>query len=186
LWSISISIPYVQAQVPFTIVVSPDGIVLGTRSGFTDRFGVTVIAGQGFNGTVSLSVFGVPPGVTAVFQDWGAYLTPLALFTTYLEVTSSTNATPGHHIITISATSQHGSSFYIASTRVSLVIQDDGQPRPLLEGSATQVATPSASGQEYVISLTVLGLAAGIALGSVTTYVFIRERKRPARKANAE
>lgn len=168
-------VPSVQAQVPFAISVSPEQVVLGTRSGFSDRYGVTVIAGQGFNGTVSLSVSGVPDGVTAIFRDWGTYLSPLSIFTTYLEVASSPNATLGLYTLTISATNQRDSSFYIASTRVSLVVQESGQPRPLLEGNATRTTTPSA-GQEYVVSLTILALATGIALGSVTTYIFVRER----------
>jgi hypothetical protein len=156
-------------------------MVLGTKSGLLDRFGVTVIAGHLFNGTVTLSVSGVPTGVTAVFQDWGTYLAPLSIFTTYLEVTSSPNATLGDHILTVSAMSQHDSLFYIASSQVRLLIQENGQLRPLLEGNATRTTTPSPIGQEYVISLTILALAAGAALGSVATYIFIREKRRPGR-----
>ena len=180
-WSVLLSIPHVHAQAPFTVSVSPGRIVLGTKSGLSDRFGVTVIAGHLFNGTVTFAVSGVPTGVTAVFQDWGTYLAPLSIFTTYLEVTSSLNATLGDHTLTVSATSQHDSLFYIASSQVHLLIQENGQPRPLLEENATRTTPPSPMGQEYVISLTILALATGAALGSVATYIFIRERTQPRR-----
>lgn len=175
------AVPSVQAQVSFTLSVSPGRVVLGTNSGLTDRFGVTVIAGREFNGTVTLSVTGVPAGVTAVFQDWGAYLTSLAIFTTYLEITSSPDATLGDHVLTVSATSQLNSSLHIVSTRVSLVIQENGELRPLLRGNATRTTAPSAE-QENVIPLTVLTLAVGAALGSVTTYVLIRENRGAPRR----
>jgi uncharacterized membrane protein len=175
-------VPSVQAQVSFTLSVSPGRVVLGTRSGLTDRFGVTVIAGQGFNGTVTFSVTGVPAGVSAVFQDWGAYLTSLAIFTTYLDIASSPNATLGDYVLTVSATSQRNSSLYIVSTRVSLVIQENGELRPLLRGNATRTTAPSGE-QENMIPLTILALAVGAVLGSVTTYVLIRENRRAPRRS---
>lgn len=160
----------------------PDRIVLGTRSGFTDGFTVTVLAGQGFNGTVYLSVSGVPDGVTAVFRDRGSYLTSLAIFVTYLAVTSSPNVMLGNYTLTVSATSQGASLFYAAASQVTLTIRENGQPRTLLEGNMTRLTTPSAAGQEYVISLTVLALAAGIVIGSATTYIFIRKKTQTNKK----
>ena len=154
----------------------PDRVILGTRSGFTDRFTVTVLAGQGFNGTVYVYVSGVPDGVTAVFRDRGSYLTSLATFVTYLEVTSSPNVMLGNYTLTVSATSQGPSVFYAVATQVTLTIQENGEPRTLSESNLTRVTTASAGGQEYAISLTILTLAAGIALGSVTTYILVRKK----------
>ena len=179
------AVPSVQAQVPFTVSVFPDRIVLGTRNASTTWLNVTVMAGEGFNDTVSFSVFGAPPGVAAVFQDPIVYLTPLAIFKTCLEVTALPDTRLGNYTLTIGVASQGPSVFYAVADRVTLIIQEVGQPRTPSECGRTQVTTPSAPGQEYVISL-ILGLAAGIAIGSLTTYVFMRERIRPARKTKVE
>jgi len=149
-----------------------------------DRFTVTVLAGEGFNGTVYLSVSGVPDGVTAVFRDRGSYLTSLAIFVTYLEVTSSPNVRPGNYTLTVSATSQGPSVFYAVATQATLTVQENGKPRTLLEGNVTRFTTPPAGGQEYVISLTILTLAAGIVLGAVATYIFIRKKTQTEKKLN--
>jgi uncharacterized membrane protein len=174
-----LSLHYGQTQTPFTMSVSPDRIVLGTRSGFTDLFTVSVLAGEGFNGTVFLSVSGVPNNVTAVFRDRGSYLASLAIFTTYLEVTSSPDARLGNYTLTVSAASQGPSVFYAMATRVTLIIQEIGQPRTSLEGNRTQVTNPSAAGRGHVISLTILALATGIVVGSVTTYILVRKKTEP-------
>jgi hypothetical protein len=155
---------------------------LGTRSGFTDRFTVTVLAGEGFNGTVFLSVSGVPSGVTAIFHDRGSHLTSLAIFVTYLEVTSLPEAKLGNHTLTVSAASQGPTIFYAVASQVILTIQEKGQTRTPFEGNVTAVVTSSAAGQEYVTSTTILAFAAGIAVGSVATYIFIREKTQPARQ----
>jgi uncharacterized membrane protein len=157
--------------------VYPDRIVLGTRSGFTDRFTVTVLAGEGFNSTVFLSVSGVPDSVTAVFRDRGSYLTSLAIFVTYLEVTSSPVARLGNYTLTLSAASQGPTIFYAVASQVSLTIQENGQTRTPFEGNVTAVVTSSAAGQEYVTSTAILAFAAGIALGSATTYILVRKKR---------
>jgi hypothetical protein len=162
--------------------VYPDRIVLGTRSGFTDWFTVTVLAGEGFNGTVFLSVSGVPSGVTAVFHDRGSYLTSLDVFVTYLEVTSSPVARLGNYTLTLSAASQGPTVFYAVASQVILTVQEKGQTRTPFEGNVTAVVASSAGRQEYVISTTILAFAAGIAVGSVTTYILVRKKAQPARQ----
>jgi len=179
------AIPSVRAQTPFTVSVSPDRMVLGTTNGSTSWLDATVTAGEGFNGTVSFSVFSTPPGVTAVFQDPVVYLTPLAVFSTCLEVTVLPDARSGNYSLTVGVASQRSSVFYAVAYRVTLIIQDAGQPRTPLGCSKTWVTTPSAPGQEYMISLIILGLVAGIAIGSVTAYSFMRKRTRPAKRTNA-
>lgn len=146
-----------------------------------DRVTVTVLAGEGFNGTVFLSVSGVPDGVGAVFRDSGSYLASLATFVTYLEVASSPNARLGNYSLTVSAGSQGPSIFYAVPSQVTLTIQENGEPRTLLEGNVTRVTTLSAGGQ-YVISSTILAFASGIVLGSVTTYIFIRKKMETEKK----
>ena len=174
-----------QAQAPFTMSVYPNRIILGTRSGFADRFTVTVLAVEAFNSTVCLSVAGVPDNVTAIFGDRVFYLTPLSISATYLEITSTPNARFGNYTLTVSAESQGSSIFYAVATRVTLTIQENGQPQAFVESNRTQSTTCVACGQEYVISLLILGLVAGIAIGSVTTYSFMRKRTRPAKRTNA-
>ena len=158
------------------MVVQPDRVVLGTMSGFTDRFTVTVMAGQSFNDTVNLAVAGVPENVTAVFRDRSAYLAPLTVFATYLEVTSSPSAKLGNYTLTVSAASQGPSVFHAVAVHVTLIVQEIGQPRMLNEGNRTQTTTSSASGQEYVLSLTIVALVAGAAIGSLATHIFMREK----------
>jgi len=174
--SIPSVVPCVQAQVPFTMVVQPDRIILGTMSGFTDRFTVTVMAGQSFNDTVNIAVAGVPENVAAVFRNRGAYLAPLTVFATYLEVTSSPSAKLGNYALTVSAASQGPSVFHAVAVHVTLMVQEIGQPRVILEDNRTQVTVPSAPGREYVLSLTIVALVAGAAIGSVATYILMREK----------
>jgi hypothetical protein len=171
-------VPSVRAQTPFTLSVSPDRVVLGTVNGSTSWFDVTVMAGEGFNGTVSFSVFGAPPGVTAVFQDRVVYLAPLAMFTTCLEVTALPDARQGNYSLTVAAASQGPSVFYAVANRVTLVIQEVGQLRASSECGKTQTANPSATGPEYAISLYALIFAAGIVLGSVATYILVRKSRK--------
>jgi hypothetical protein len=157
-------------------------MILGTRSGFTDRFTVTVLAGEAFNDTVYLSVAGVPDNVTAIFGDRVFYLTPRAVSATYLEITSSPNARFGNYTLTVGAQSQSSSIFYAAAALVTLTIQENGQPQTFPESNRTQSASPIVCGQEYVIFLVALGIAGGIALGSVTTCFLVRRKTRSAKK----
>lgn len=181
-WVLFLSVPASQAQAPFTMSVYPDRIVLGTRSGFKDCFTVTVLAGEGFNGTVFLSVSGVPSGVAAVFRDRGSYLTSLAILVTYLEVTSSPVARLGNYTLTLSAASQGPTVFYAMASQVILTIQEEGQTRTPFEGNVTAVVTSPTGREEYGTSTTILAFAAGIAVGSVTTYILVRKKAQPAKQ----
>jgi len=171
-------VPSVRAQTPFTLSVSPDRVVLGTVNGSTSWFDVTVMAGEGFNGTVSLSVFGAPPGVTTVFQDRVVYLASLAMFTTCLEATALPDARQGNYSLTVAAASQGPSVFYAVANRVTITIQEVGQAPASLGCNRTQTANPSAAGPEYVISSYALVLAAGVVLGSTATYILVRKSRK--------
>jgi len=179
--SIFVSVHNGQAQAPFALSVYPIRIILGTRSGFADRFTVTVLAGEAFNDTVYLSVAGVPDNVTAIFGDRVFYLTPRAVSATYLEITSSPNATFGNYTLTVGAQSQGSSIFYAAAALVTVTIQENGQPQAPMESNRTQSASSIACGQEYVISLVVLAIAGGIAIGSALTYFLVRRKTQPAK-----
>ena len=176
------SVPPVRAQTPLTLSVSPDRVVLGAVHGSTSWFDVTVMAGEGFNGTVSFSVFGAPPGVTAVFQDRVVYLASLAMFTTCLEVTALPDAIRGNYSLTVAAASQGPSVFYAVANQVTLIIQEVGQAPASSGCSRTQTANPSAAGPEYMISSYALVFAAGIVLGSTTTYILVRRRRKLQRE----
>ena len=173
-WSFLVSAQRTEAQTPFTMSVYPDQIVLGTKSGFTDRFIITVLAGQTFKGTVYISVTDVPENVRAVLRDQVLYLMSLTTSMTYLEVTSSPDARFGNYTLTVIAESQGVSIFYAVTTRVNLVIQEVGQPRSS-EGNQT-VITGSSPEPHYTFSITI-AFAAGVALGSIVTYVSVHRRK---------
>ncbi len=181
--SILASVHNGQAQAPFALSVYPSRIILGTGSGFTDRFTVTVLAGETVNDTVYLSVAGVPDNVTAIFGDRVLYLTPRAVSATYLEITSSSNARFGNYTLTVGAQSQSSSIFYAAAALVTLTIKENGQPQTFPESNRTQSGSSIACEQEYVISLVALGIAGGIALGSVITYFLVRRKTLSEKKS---
>jgi hypothetical protein len=163
---------------PFTLSVSPDRVVLGAVNGSTSWFDVTVMAGEGFNGTVSFSVFGTPLGVTAVFQDRVVYLASLAMFATCLEVAAHPDARQGNYSLTVAAASQGPSVFYAVANRVTVIIQEAGQAPASSVCNRTQTTNPSAAGPEHVIPLYASVFAAGIILGSATTYILIRKSRK--------
>ena len=166
---------HVYSQAPFTLAVFPDRVILGTRSGFSDRITVTVLAGQGFNGSVYFSVSGLPQGVNATFRDHGTFLTSQRTSTTYLEVNSSPNAQIGNYTLTISAASQEESVFYAVSNQVTLTIKEIGEPR------ATSTAnTNGATGLDH--AQTILALAIGLVVGSVSTYILVRGKAKRVRR----
>jgi len=164
-----------QAQTPFTMLISPNQAILGTKSGFSDVLTVSILAGEGFNGTVTLSLSGVPDGVTATLHDQAAFLTPLAAFTTSLQLTSSPSTKEGNYSLTLAATSQQSSNFYAVANTINLVIQENGQPH------ATE--TPSASaGNNDTLLVAVLAALLGSILGSAATIMVTRRRKRSRRR----
>jgi hypothetical protein len=151
-----------DAQTPFSIYTSPDHVILGTKSGFTDIVTVSVLAGEGFNGTVTISVSGVPEGVITKLGAPGSYLTSLSTFTTYLQLTSSSSARWGNYTLTIAATSQRASSFYAVVNQINLVIQEVGQPH------LTSLSSTTEEGVSQPLNIA-LGIVAGLIVGSVAT-----------------
>lgn len=165
----------VCAQTPFTLYVNPSKITLGTESGFTDIITVTVLGGEGFNGTINLSYSGVPEGVTAKLRDYGGYITSASSFTTYLQLTSSPAAKPGLYTVTLAATSQEGSSFYAVANQITLIIQQVGQPHITDQCSQT-TNRPTPNQVENPLFLIVVGGVAGLALGSAITLIITRRK----------
>jgi len=168
--------PTVAAQVPFTLVITPGRLVLGTVANTAGRFGVSVLAGQAFNGTVALGVARVPTGVQASFEEAAVSLLPLAVSTTYLDVAASPNATLGSYTLTISATSQQPSIFYASSNQATLVIQENGEP------SLLSTANIASAGKEVPISWALIGVVVAFALGSATTYLLTSKKRKPAKR----
>jgi len=164
-----------QAQTPFTMLVSPNQAILGTKGGFSDVLIVSILAGEGFNGTVALSLSGVPDGVTATLHDQAAFLTPLSAFTTSLQLTSSPSAKEGNYSLTLAATSQQSSNFYAVANTINLVIQENGQPHTTENSSA-------AAGNNETLRISVLAALLGSVLGSVATILVTRRRKRHRRR----
>jgi hypothetical protein len=155
------------------MLVSPNQVILGTKSGFSDVLMVSILAGEGFNGTVTLSLSGVPDGVTATLHDQAAFLTPLSAFTTSLQLTSSPSAKEGNYSLTLAATSQQSSNFYAVANTINLVIQEFGHPH------ATEI--PTAAGNNETLLVGVLAGLLGSILGSIATIMVTRRRKRRRR-----
>jgi hypothetical protein len=164
--------PTVAAQVPFTLVITPGRLVLGTVANSASRFGVSVLAGQAFNGTVALSVAGVPTGVQASFEEAAVSVLPMAVSTTYLDVAATPNATPGSYTLTISATSQQQSIFYASTSQATLVIQENGEPSLSSTGNIA-----SAQG-EVPFFWALIGVVVAFALGSASTYLLTSKRRK--------
>jgi hypothetical protein len=168
--------PTVAAQVPFTLVVTPGHLVLGIVTSTAGRFGVSVLAGQAFNGTVALGVAGVPTGVQASFEEAAVSLLPLEVSTTYLDVAASPNATLGSYSLTISATSQQPSIFYASSSQATLVIRENGEP------GLSSTGNSATAEREVPIPWILIGLVVAFALGSATTYLLTRKKRKPAKR----
>jgi hypothetical protein len=165
----------VYAQTPFTLYVNPNQITLGTESGFTDIITVTVLGGEGFNGTVNLSYSGAPEGVTAKLRDYAGYITSASSFTTYLQLTSSPAARPGKYTLTLAATSQEASSFYAVANQVNLVIQEVGQPH-ITDLGAQTTNRPIENPTQNPLLLVMLAGIAGLAVGSAATLIITRRK----------
>jgi hypothetical protein len=163
-----------QAQTPFTMLISPNQAILGTNSGFSDVLTVSILAGEGFNGTVTLTLSGVPDGVTATLHDQAAFLTPLSVFTTSLQLTSSPSAKQGNYSLTLAATSQQSSNFYAVANTINLVIQEIGHPH------ATEIT--AAPGNNETLLVAFLAALLGSILGSAVTIMVTRRRKRSRRR----
>jgi len=167
--------PIAAAQVPFTLVITPERLIIGTVANTASRFGVSVLAGQAFNGTVALSVAGIPTGVQANFEEASVSLLPMGISTTYLHVAAWPNATLGTYTLTISATSQQPSIFYASSSQAVLVIQENGEP-----GLSSTGSIVSAKGG-VPFSWVLIGVVMAFALGSATTYMLTSKKRKPAK-----
>jgi hypothetical protein len=164
-----------QAQTPFTMLISPNQAILGTKGGFTDILTVSILAGEGFNGTVTLSLSAVPDGVTATLHDQAAFLTPLSAFTTSLQLTSSPSTKEGNYSLTLAATSQQSSNFYAVANTINLVIQENGQPH-------TTETPAAAAGNNETLQVAVLAGLLGSILGSMATILITRRRRRRGKR----
>jgi len=168
--------PIVAAQVPFTLVVTPTRLIIGTVANTASRFGVSILAGQAFNGTVALGVAGIPMGVQASFEEAYVSLLPMGVSTTYLDVAASPNATMGSYTLTVSATSQQLSIFYASSSPAVLVIQENGEPGLYSTGNIV-----SAEGN-VPISWVSVAVVVAFALGSAATYLLTSKKRKPAKR----
>ena len=114
-------IPPANLPATFSLSVKPTSLNLGqTGAGTSSSVLVTVLADQGFTGTVSLSLTNNPKGVSYIFNPQSASMVPLGTFGSTLTITSSLSSQQGSYTLTIIATSQ--SPPYSTSTQLLLTI----------------------------------------------------------------
>jgi len=110
----SISIPMTVYAPGFTLSAPP--ATVGTYVGYAGNVLITVNDQGGFTGSVSLTVSGVPSGVTASFSP------STTTTTSSLTLTSTSSATPGTYQLTVTG----NSGSVTASTSVYLVVEAPG------------------------------------------------------------
>lgn len=143
----------------FTIGATPPAlsIVAGSPGTFT----TTVGAVNGFTGSVTLSVSGLPAGATGSF-------TPSSIVTSgssSLAITTSASVTPGSYTLTITGTS--GS--LVHSTTVSLTVTaPGGNPDFALSANPTSITVPRGSVGNVVITVSSTGGFSGTVSFTIT------------------
>jgi len=150
----------VNAIADFGVSVSPTSqtVFLGQNVGY----GVTISPTGGFNGIVSLSVTGLPPGATATFNPsslQGSGLSSLA-------IVPGANTPGGTYTLTITGTS--GPLSHSATATLTILVPDfslSSSPtsREILVGQATSYAVTLTPINNYsgTVSFTVSGLPTG-------------------------
>ncbi|HVP53611.1 MAG TPA: S53 family peptidase [Candidatus Eisenbacteria bacterium] len=124
----------------FTLSDSPSALTI-TQGGAGGTSTITVVALNGFNGSVALAASGLPSGVTASFN-------PASTTTTStLTLTASSSATLGTSTVTITGTS--GS--LVASTALTLTVQAPVTPNFTISASpASLTVRPGGTGTSTI------------------------------------
>ena len=125
--------------------ISASGVTV--EQGTTVTSGVTVTAVNGFNGTVALTISGLPSGVTASFSP--ASVTGSAGST--LTLTASNTATVGAATVTITGTS--GSTTETATLTLSVT----AEPNFTISISPTSLSVPPNTNPTATITVTFVG-----------------------------
>jgi uncharacterized membrane protein len=148
------------AQADFTISDSPTSITV--TSGATGHSTVTIGAVNGFTGTVSLSVSGLPSGASATFSP--NTITNGSGNST-MSVTTSSSTPAGTYTLTITGTSTSPSLTH--STTVTLVVNTASTGNFSLSASLSSQTVTAGNSASYTATIT----PAGGFTGSVTLSV---------------
>lgn len=91
-------------QVDFVLSLSPAGVELGKTSGSTKTVSVGLLSVGEFSSPVSLSITGLPAGVSAEFEADTVDMSPGRFSSTSLTLTAGSTAAEGSYTATITAT----------------------------------------------------------------------------------
>ena len=148
-------------QSDFTLSASPSS--LSTTPGGSVSYSVSVGSSGGFNGSVALSVSGVPGGATSTFTPSSV----VAPGSSTLSVTASSSTSPGSYSLTITGTSGtlvHTSSVTLvvnASPDFALSISPSSRSIRAGGNTSYSVGVSSLSGFNATVTLSVSGLPQG-------------------------
>jgi subtilase family serine protease len=156
----STTISLTVATPSFTLTASSTGFTMS--QGASTNGAVYMIGAKGFSGAVSLSVSGLPSGVTVGFGS-----NPTSSYYTGMTITASSSATPGTSTVTITGTS--GST--TASTTMTLTVAGPTFTLSATPGSiyilpgaiaTSSVAVTDVLGFTGSVTFSVSGLPAGV------------------------
>ena len=148
-------------QSDFTLSASPSSV--STTPGGSVSYSVSVGSSGGFNGSVALSVSGVPGGATSTFTPSSV----VAPGSSTLSVTASSSTSPGSYSLTITGTSGtlvHTSSVTLvvnASPDFALSISPSSRSIRAGGNTSYSVGVSSLSGFNATVTLSVSGLPQG-------------------------
>ena len=159
---------FVQLSVASDFTVSATPTSNNTSPGASANYAVNVAASGGFNGVVSFSASGLPPGASAGFNP--ASVTGSG--STTMAVSTSTSTPLGSYSLTITATS--GSLTHTTSVTLAVNAASDFS----LTANPTSVSVPRKSQGNYTVSIgTINGFSGSVALSvsglpKLTNYTF--------------
>src|SRR5271165_4656249 len=163
--SLTISAPVPPAHI--TLTASPNAIAIAAGASGTTR--VTASLSNGFNAAVSLSVAGLPAGLTATLSP--ASFSAPGSGTSSVTLTAASNVAPGIYNVTISAPSNAQSTAATVSVTISapvppphLTLTASPNAISVAAGSSgtTKVTSSLSNGFNAAVSLSVAGLPSGL------------------------
>jgi hypothetical protein len=127
----------INAAPSFTLSASPTSLSIVPGTSVTDT--ITVLPQTGFTGSVSLTAYGIPSGITASFTPGST------TGTSVLTLAASSSATLGMYPVTIGGTSTTSSGIQQATASMALQVSAQGFSLPSGNFGAVNIGTTSPS-----------------------------------------